>query len=191
MININLAINKTDGKIQYLTEILPEIPTNTILYKKLTGLGATYGELKSKRNSIIVEPNRPVISGKCSDPKHKKDNLFGVSDGVYAENIVAYLEKSIKQNKYIKILTTPESFPKVQDAFETMEMDIRYECFLLLDECHKIVKDVDYRKNIILPMSVKIRLWYLQLLLISLTHVLRSRSFRQLQSILLLNISKT
>lgn len=153
MKNINLAINKIDGKIQYLTEILPEIPTNTILYKKLTGLGATYGELKSKRHSIIVEPNRPVISGKCSDPKHKKDNLFGVFDGVYAENIVAYLEKSIKQNKYIKILTTPESFPKVQDAFETMEMDIRYECFLLLDECHKIVKDVDYRKNIILPMD--------------------------------------
>lgn len=153
MKNIELTINKVNDRIQYLTEILPEIPTNTILYKKLTGLGATYGELKSKRNSIIVEPNRPVISGKCSDPKHKKDNLFGVFDGVYAENIVAYLEKSIKQNKYIKILTTPESFPKVQDAFETMEMDIRYECFLLLDECHKIVKDVDYRKNIILPMD--------------------------------------
>lgn len=153
MKNIELTINKVNGRIQYLTEILPEIPTNTILYKKLTGLGATYGELKSKRNSIIVEPNRPVISGKCCDPKHKKDNLFGVFDGVYAENIVAYLEKSIKQNKYIKILTTPESFPKVQDAFETMEMDIRYECFLLLDECHKIVKDVDYRKNIILPMD--------------------------------------
>lgn len=153
MKNIELTINKVNGRIQYLTEILPEIPTNTILYKKLTGLGATYGELKSKRNSIIVEPNRPVISGKCCDPKHKKDNLFGVFDGVYAENIVAYLEKSIKQNKYIKILTTPESFPKVQDAFETMEIDIRYECFLLFDECHKIVKDVDYRSNITLPMD--------------------------------------
>lgn len=34
MKNINLAINKTDGKIQYLTEILPEIPTNTILHKQ-------------------------------------------------------------------------------------------------------------------------------------------------------------
>ena len=153
MQNKELIINKVNGRIQYLTEILPEIPTNTILYKKLTGLGATYGELMSKRNSIIVEPNRPVISGKCSDPKHKKDNLFGVYENVYAENIVAYLEKSIKQNKYIKILTTPESFRKVQDAFETMEMDIRYECFLLFDECHKIVKDVDYRTNITLPMD--------------------------------------
>ena len=49
------------GKVQYLTEVLPEIPTNTILYKKLTGLGATYGEIKAKRNSIIIEPNVPVI----------------------------------------------------------------------------------------------------------------------------------
>lgn len=54
---------KANGKIQYLTEILPEIPTNTILYKKLTGLGATYGELKAHRNSVIIEPNKPVISG--------------------------------------------------------------------------------------------------------------------------------
>ena len=58
------ASKKANGKIQYLTEILPEIPTNTILYKKLTGLGATYGELKANRNSIIIEPNKPVISGK-------------------------------------------------------------------------------------------------------------------------------
>lgn len=57
------ASKKANGKIQYLTEILPEIPTNTILYKKLTGLGATYGELKANRNSIIIEPNKPVISG--------------------------------------------------------------------------------------------------------------------------------
>lgn len=153
MKNIELTINKVNDRIQYLTEILPEIPTNTILYKKLTGLGATYGELKSKRNSIIVEPNRPVISGKCSDPKHKKDNLFGVYENVYTDKIIDYIEKSIKHKKYIKIITTPESFRKVQDAFETMEMDIRYECFLLFDECHKIVKDVDYRKNIILPMD--------------------------------------
>ena len=153
MKNLDLQIDKVNGKIQYLTEILPEIPTNTILYKTLTGLGATYGELKANRNSVIIEPNKPVIVGKCSDPKHSTDNLFGVYEGVYTDKVIDYMEKSVKQKKHIKILTTPESFRKVQDAFEAMEMDIRHECFLLFDECHKIVKDVDYRANIVLPMD--------------------------------------
>ena len=153
MKNRELTINRVNGKVKYLTEILPEIPTNTILYKKLTGLGATYGELKAKRNSVIIEPNKPVIVGKCSDPKHSKDNLFGIYEGVYTDKVIDYMEKSVKQKKHIKILTTPESFRKVQDAFEALEMDMRYECFLLFDECHKIVKDVDYRANIVLPMD--------------------------------------
>ena len=37
---IQVSKNELD-KVQYLTEVLPEIPPNTILYKKLTGLGAT------------------------------------------------------------------------------------------------------------------------------------------------------
>ena len=147
-----IQINKNEnGKIQYLTEVLPMIPTNTILYKTLTGLGATYGELKTDRNSIIIEPNVPVIVGKCNDPKHKEDNLFGVYEGVYTEDVIKYLEKSA--DKRIKILTTPESFQKVKDAFELMDMDIYGTCFLLFDECHKIVKDADYRSDITLPFD--------------------------------------
>lgn len=154
MKNKDIEISKeANGDIPYLTEVLSEIPTNTILYKKLTGLGATYGELKAKRNSIIIEPNKPVISGKCKDPKHKDDNLFGVFEGIYTDNIIAYIERSIKQNKHFKILTTPESFHKVQEAFDEMEIDIRFNCFLLFDECHKIVKDVDFRNDIALPMD--------------------------------------
>ena len=147
-----IQINKNEnGKIQYLTEVLPMIPTNTILYKTLTGLGATYGELKADRNSIIIEPNVPVIVGKCNDPKHKEDNLFGVYEGVYTEDVIKYLEKSA--DKRTKILTTPESFQKVKDAFELMDMDIYSTCFLLFDECHKIVKDADYRSDITLPFD--------------------------------------
>ena len=154
MFNNNIKIQKKwNGKIPYLTEILPEIPTNTILYKKLTGLGATYGELKAQRHSIIIEPNKPVISGKCTDPKHCNDNLFGVFEGVHSDDIVKYLERSAKQGNYFKILTTPESFLKVKDAFEEIEIDIRNSCFLLFDECHKIIKDVNYRADISLPMD--------------------------------------
>ena len=147
---IEITLNK-EGKIPYLTEVLPQIPTKVILYKKLTGLGATYGELKSNRNSIIVEPNVPVIVGKCNDPKHQKDNLFGVYEGVYTKDIVEFIEKSGK--KHYKILTTPESFRKIKDAFEILDLDIYSTCFLLFDECHKVVKDVDYRENITLPLE--------------------------------------
>ena len=142
---------KHNGKIQYLTEVLPQIPTNTILYKKLTGLGATYGELKADRNSIILEPNVPVIKGKCKDPKHKNDNLFGVYENATVGKIVKYLQAS--KEKHIKLLSTPESFSKIKSAFEELDMDIYSTCYLLFDECHKIVKDVDYREDITLPFD--------------------------------------
>ena len=79
MITKHIEIGLVGGRRQYLTDVLPHkvIPTNTILYKKLTGLGATYGEIKANRNSVIIEPNKPVIIGKCNDPKHRDDNLFG------------------------------------------------------------------------------------------------------------------
>lgn len=51
---------------EWLTDALKRqgyenIPSNVILDKTLTGLGATHTELHSNRNSIIIEPNVPVI----------------------------------------------------------------------------------------------------------------------------------
>ena len=117
MKNRDIRISKNiNGDIPYLTEVLPMIPTNTIiLYKKLTGLGATYGELKAKRNSIIIEPNKPVISGKCKDPKHKDDNLFGVFEGVYTDNIIAYIE--LHRHKTDHIISRFLPLPKVSTRY--------------------------------------------------------------------------
>lgn len=143
-----------NGRWQHLDEVLPVIPSNVILNKTITGIGATYTEIKAMRNSIIVEPNRPVIKGKCAQAKHKDDNLKGVYQGVFQKDIVKYLEKTKKNGKYIKIMTTPESFPKVIDALEEMDIDLRYDCFLLFDECEKITKDCDYRNDITLPMDL-------------------------------------
>ncbi|MFC2581406.1 MAG: hypothetical protein ACFNYJ_04845 [Segatella oris] len=149
-----IEISMSYGKVQHLSEVLPLIPTNTILCKTLMGIGATYGELRAARNSIIIEPNRPVIYGKCRDPKHTNDNLFGVYEGIYTQDVVNYIIKSQDRNKKIKILTTPESFYKVRMAFEQVGIDIRTDgYFLLFDECQKIVKDCGYRKNISLPMD--------------------------------------
>lgn len=143
-----------NGEIPYLTDLLEDkmIPTNTILCKKLTGLGATYSEIKAPRHSIIIEPNRPVIIGKCKAPEHKDDNLFGVHQGIFTDDIIDYIEES--EGKFLKILTTPESFHKVEEALQATDIEIRFHCFLLFDECHKIVKDSDYRPNISLPMDL-------------------------------------
>lgn len=154
MIENNIIVKKQGNKIPYLTELLPNgiIPTNTILYKKLTGLGATFSELKASRNSIIIEPNRPVIIGKSEAPEHRNDNIFGVYHGIYTDDIIDYIEES--KGKFLKILTTPESFPKVEEALKATDIEIRFDCFLLYDECHKIIKDSDYRPNIALPMDL-------------------------------------
>ena len=144
-----------NGKVQHLSDIYPIIETNTILNKTITGIGATYSEIKAPRNSIIIEPSKPVICGKPNDAKHINDNLLGVVEGIYTENIVKYIETSFRQGKRIKILTTPESFKKVLDAFEELEIDIRFDgYFLLFDEIQKSVKDCDYRSDITLPMDL-------------------------------------
>lgn len=147
-----ITITKVDGKLQYLGEVYPQIETNTILKKTLTGIGATYSEIKAPRHSIIIEPTIPVILGKIS--KHKGDNIKGVFERVYQDEITSYIETSLRQNKWIKILTTPESFTKVQNAFESLDIDIQSDgYFLLFDEVHRAIKDSNYRDNIALPMD--------------------------------------
>lgn len=140
-----------DSPDKHLSDVLEEIPSNVILYKTLTGIGATYSEIKAQRHSIIIEPNVPVIIGKCNSDKHKNDNLLGVYEGVTTDRIIKYLGAS--RGKYYKILTTPESFTKVKDAFLIFNGKIYNTCFLLIDEAHKTIKDVDYRSDIVLPMN--------------------------------------
>ena len=48
-------------------------------------------------------------------------------------------------------MTTPESFGKVKTACSGI--DIYNHFFLLMDECHQLIKDVDYRTDIVLPMN--------------------------------------
>lgn len=121
------------------------IPTNTILNKTLTGLGATHSELHSNRNSIIIEPNVPVILGKLND----NDNMEAVYEKCTPYNIEKYLKMDIP---YKKIMTTPESFPKIRKAAQKLNINIYKEYFCLFDECEKLTQDVDYRRKISQPI---------------------------------------
>ena len=130
---------------QRLRDVLNEIPTNCILSKRIPGCGATTLELKTDRNSIIIVPNVPVIQSKAK----KMPYPMGVYEDISVSDVVAYL----KENSQYKIMTTPESFGKIKVACEKCGINIYSEFFLLMDECHQLVKDVDYRNFIVLPMA--------------------------------------
>lgn len=151
--HIHIKLHK-NGTTPYLTEYLPQIPSNTILCKTLTGLGATYSEIKALRHSIIIEPNTPPIHGKAKASEHKNDNVFPVLKGKTVDDVIGYIVKTLesKDKKYLKFVTTPESYHKVKEAFEEMQLDI-HMCFLLFDECQKPIQDSDYRPDILAPFD--------------------------------------
>ena len=138
------AINIDKG--QRLSDVMGEIPSDIILHKTVCGIGATTLELNSARNSVIIEPNVPVIKGK----EQKHPYMLGVYEGVSAKDIEDY----IKGEEYPKkIMTTPESFPKIKRAMRDTGTDMYGTYFLLYDECDRLVSDVDYRNTVALPTN--------------------------------------
>mgnify|MGYP000208276085 FL=1 len=123
------------------------IPTNCIINKLLPGLGATHCELTAQRKSIIIEPNVPVIESKAK--KHK--NALAVYKGVTIRKVADFLEEN--RDKDYKLLTTPEGFTKIKEAMQAVGIDMYTECFILFDECEKLVQDVHYRDSIREPMN--------------------------------------
>ena len=121
------------------------IPSNCILNKTLTGLGATHSEIHSKRSSIIIEPNVPVILGKLDE----NENLEAVYAKCTPYNLKKYLQMDMP---YKKIITTPESFKKIRKAAEELDINIYKTFFCLFDECEKVTQDIDYRRKISQPI---------------------------------------
>lgn len=121
------------------------IPSNCILNKTLTGLGATHSEIHSKRSSIIIEPNVPVILGKLDE----NENLEAVYAKCTPYNLKKYLQMDIQ---YKKIITTPESFHKIREAAMVLDINIYKTFFCLFDECEKVTQDIDYRRKISQPI---------------------------------------
>lgn len=137
----HLKINKG----QYLKDLLDSIESNRIYFKILTGIGATSLELQTPRWSIIIEPNVPVIKGK------KEKNILGVYEGINVDDVILYLTNDKIEHK--KIMVTPESLLKIKQACEILDINIYQRFFMLFDECDRTMKDVAFRKKIILPMD--------------------------------------
>ncbi len=139
---------------QYLSEILDHVPNKVIFFKVIAGVGVTSKEIEDEdRNSIIIEPNVPVLLGKKVKYKEYKDGKYKIQcvyEGIRVETIVEYLQSNAKPKK---ILTTPESYLKVKEAMEDLGINMFNDYFLLFDECERTIQDVGYRTKILIPID--------------------------------------
>ncbi|WP_256014225.1 hypothetical protein [Desertivirga xinjiangensis] len=142
------------SKGQFLAKLEPfestGLQTDAIYHKYIPGCGATTLEIIFPRHSIIIEPNVPVISGKCAKyngKKHKHKKIMGVYEGVEIDDIKWYLENC---EGYKKILVTPEGYHKVAEAIGESRIK---DYFLLFDECEKAIQDVNFRPGVINPID--------------------------------------
>lgn len=117
----------------YLSEVLTELPSNTILNKGVTGCGGTYLELNSKRNSLILVPTIELARN-----KEQKDFLI-VYSKISDEKIRNYINSSLE---YKKIIGTYDS---LQRLFNFPILDY----FLLVDEYHIFFNAYSFRNDAI------------------------------------------
>ena len=87
------------AKLQFNKEgYITAIPVNCIINKARPNCGATTCEINSPRNSIIIEPNLPVIEGKEISMQGK---FFPVKNGVKVKEIKDYLKTTVGYKKFM------------------------------------------------------------------------------------------
>jgi hypothetical protein len=75
--------------------------------------------------------------------------IRGVYEGVTEDHIEDYINSAVPYKKFV---VTPESFRRIKEVLENNGINMYEEYFLLFDECERAIQDVNYRKNVILPM---------------------------------------
>jgi hypothetical protein len=131
-------------KFNHLSHVLHELPSGFV-YKEETGMGATTLEIKSERDSIIVEPIKITASSKA----FKHNCLYVGSETKYHNKkspskdvIKAYSNDKSVKNK--KIIVVADSLPKV---IEAIGPSVFKDYFLLIDEIDSFQLDSSYRKS--------------------------------------------
>ena len=144
--------------IEHFTEIKEAHPirNNVILYKSVTGIGATHSEIVAQRDSIIVLPHISIITSKSEYYlKEKNIKTLAIHGNVTIKDVYDYF---FNLEGYAKILTTPKGLDKViylmnRYKEQNPEMDYKKLFFILMDECHKVIQDAEYRTDMLDVMN--------------------------------------
>lgn len=127
------------GRETKLSDVFERIPHGHVI-KSETGMGATYLELSTMRNSIIVEPIKFTASSKA-----KKHNALYVGSPTKLHRVVS--DKMIqsycndKTIEHKKILVVADSLPRLMRLLG----DIFKDYFLMIDEIDSFQMDSSFR----------------------------------------------
>lgn len=138
---ITIKRRKSKTMLTRLGDVLNCLP-NGLIKKDETGMGATYLEFTSSRNSIIVEPIKVTASAKA---KHHNALYVGTPTELHPKKITdAVISEYITNNsdKFKKIVVVADSLPRLIKALgETAYNDY----FLLVDEVDSFQTDAGFR----------------------------------------------
>ncbi|RZK26561.1 MAG: hypothetical protein EOO43_02425, partial [Flavobacterium sp.] len=150
-IKFDQEITYNSEKIKHFDEIkeIFPIPNGSIIYKTTCGIGATHSEILAPRNSIIVMPHVSIVKNKHKSLEEDPQidyNTFPVYGDITIEEVHKYL---VKDDKVKKLLTTPKGLNKIIKAVNKTNRRFQDSFFLLVDECHKLIKDANYRTDMV------------------------------------------
>ncbi len=125
-------IIKAPKGAKYLSEFLPELPSNTFINKATTGVGATTMALRSDDKYIVAVPYQSLASNKKAWCELRKIDVLVVKQGVTKEEIANYDGS--------KILVVFDSLWKL-----TENLKDRKSFRLMVDEAHVVLTSATFR----------------------------------------------
>lgn len=132
-----------------LSNFIDKLP-HGILDKRITGIGATTLEIKSKRNSIIVVPTKTLAYNKSK--QHDKTRYIGSPiEGVQTTKLEVVVNNYIRDNdiKHKKFLVVADSLQKlINHLVNNLSIDVYNDYFLVVDEIDLLQSDSNYRPSL-------------------------------------------
>lgn len=127
----------------FLSDYIPELPTNCLLNKGMIGCGGTTLILTNNVPSVVCVPTQELAFNKAIQSKENPDLYPHEVFAVYSRKVVSDEEflEYLKRATVPKIMVTYDSLKRVVDLIKPLEFN------LLVDEYHSLFVNYSFRNN--------------------------------------------
>lgn len=130
-----------------LFEVITQLPYG-LIDKQATGIGATYTEMHSERNSIIVVPSRALGENKSAENPDKFLYVGSRSGKDRTSTTDEDILKHLNSSGYKKFIVVANSLERLIKKLESEGIDVYRNYFLMIDEVDTIQSDTHFRPQL-------------------------------------------